>query len=708
MAPAGRDLAGWLLASAVRLLPAERRPWGQAMRAELASIAPGPERRRFAAGCIRVALWQGPLRRVAGCLVVQCAFVLLALRSAIGGLFGAEVIAVVLLAPPLLWWRGRAAGGARPGPAGRSARGVGYGLVGACAVVAAGFIASEIAHRPDASGAAAFWFGLVLLVLAIQTRDILGVTSAASQVSPAAMTTGAGLGAGAGLAVYALLPYSQSLDVHGAWPAAAYPAAVAMALVGAPAAAGMRAGRVERSVRAGMHAGGCAGVVAALVLFILGVGSVWLRPELVDSSIFDKGPAWLPAETRSVAGTYVIGLVLVPVLGLLFGALGAAIGAAPGGRPVDRARAGGALAMLVLAGALCYPLTHVFDGRDTSSFGSVGATAVAFSADGRALVTANGWQTANLWSLADPARPARSATFFGAAAFAPDGRTLATRGLLWNVADPAHPTRIAAFDDGDPVVFSLDGRRLATVNNGVRMLWNVADRSHPRRTGSFTGDAAAFSPNGHLLATSARCSTAFGVGCATTLWSVGEQTGAARLATIRGGSAVFSPDGRTLATRAVNDTVILWSLADVGRPSRIATLVTGADDRPPPAVVFSPDGRRLATGSEDGTVKLWPLADPARPSTLPPAQPLSYPGQIGASDTHTVVAFSPDGRTLAAVMGNSVVTRWNVADPRRPTRTAVLTRRTYGAGMVAFSRDAATVAGAAVDASNGVTLWRTG
>ena len=389
MAPAGRDPAGWLLALAVRLLPAERRAWGQAMRAELASIAPGPERRRFALGCVRVALRQAPLWRVAGCLAVQAALVLLALRSAIAGLFGAEVIAVVLLAPPVLWWRGRAAGGARPGR-GRSARAVGYGLVGAGAVVATGFIASEIAHRPDGSGAAAFWFGLVVVVLGIQTRDILGVTSAGSQVSPATMTAGAGLGAGAGLAAYALLPYGQSLDVHGTWPSAAYPAALAVALVGAPAAAGMRAARVERSVRAGMHGGGCAGVAAALVLFILGVGSVWLRPQLVDSSIFDKGPAWLPAETRSVAGTYVIALVLVPVLGLLFGALGGAIATAAGGRRVDLARAGGALAVLVLAGALCYPLTHVFDGRDTTSFGTVGATAVAFSADGRALVTANG------------------------------------------------------------------------------------------------------------------------------------------------------------------------------------------------------------------------------------------------------------------------------------------------------------------------------
>ena len=172
---------------------------------------------------------------------------------------------------------------------------------------------------------------------------------------------------------------------------------------------------------------------------------------------------------------------------------------------------------------------------------------------------------------------------------------------------------------------------------------------------------------------------------------------------------MFSPDGHILATRSLHDTVILWSVANAARPTRLPTLVAGGDDRPPPAVVFSPDGSHLATGSEDGTVKLWTLADPTHPSTLPaPAHPLSYPGQIGASDTHTVAAFSPDGRTLAAVMGNSVVTRWNMTDPHRPTRTAVVTRTTYGAGLVAFSPDAATVAGAAADGSNGVSLWRTG
>jgi hypothetical protein len=63
---------------------------------------------------------------------------------------------------------------------------------------------------------------------------------------------------------------------------------------------------------------------------------------------------------------------------------------------------------------------------------------------------------------------------------------------------------------------------------------------------------------------------------------------------------------------------------------------------------------------------------------------------------------------LAAIMGNSVVTRWDVTDPRRPTRTGVLRRETQGAGIVALAPDLASVGGAAVDGGNAVSLWRIG
>ena len=68
-------------------------------------------------------------------------------------------------------------------------------------------------------------------------------------------------------------------------------------------------------------------------------------------------------------------------------------------------------------------------------------------------------------------------------------------------------------------------------------------------------------------------------------------------------------------------------------------------------MAFSPDGKTLAAAG--GEVWLWNFTDPARPAPLGP--PLT-----GPTDRVTSVAFSPAGKTLAAGSDDSTAQMWNL------------------------------------------------
>jgi WD40 repeat protein len=103
-----------------------------------------------------------------------------------------------------------------------------------------------------------------------------------------------------------------------------------------------------------------------------------------------------------------------------------------------------------------------------------------------------------------------------------------------------------------------------------------------------------------------------------------------------------------LAAGCSSNKVWLWDLADPVRPAQLA--------QPGPAdnvqsVAFSPDGRILAAGSDK--VWLWNLAEPGHPARL--GEPLP-----GPADGVESVAFSPDGKILAAGGPDGTVQLWNL------------------------------------------------
>jgi WD40 repeat protein len=255
-----------------------------------------------------------------------------------------------------------------------------------------------------------------------------------------------------------------------------------------------------------------------------------------------------------------------------------------------------------------------------------------------------------------------------AVAFSSDGHLLASSGLDGNHLEGPFPVTVT----------DLRSRR------------QVATLSRRARTRGM-----AFSPNGKLLAL-ADDSLAHD---AVTFWdtSTWQQQGAP-LPVSGADSVSFSKDGRLLAVSAYEATSV-WDVA-----ARRQLGVLPVSERRAPgdaALAMSPNARLLAV-SDVGTIRLWSLRNgrPASPSPLATFRPQRFP----ESRLVTRLAFSPDGKLLAAGAMNGAVTVLDVVSHSMVTSFRAHARgRTWGSesnvtGLV-FRRDGRTLLSSGLDGS---------
>lgn len=294
-------------------------------------------------------------------------------------------------------------------------------------------------------------------------------------------------------------------------------------------------------------------------------------------------------------------------------------------------------------------------------------------------------------------------------AFSPDGHTLASgnwngTAKLWNPANGrvratlvGHPTSVTS------VAFSPDGRILATGGVGNRdprgsdsttvILWDVA--TGKRRTTlvrDFDVESLDFSPDGRILATA-------GLDPRILLWDArtGVRRGILKREYDLNGfpCALFSPDGRILAACS-ESTPVMWDVA-TGKILPRVEILTASSTRTY-ALAFSPDGRTIAAGSTDGAVRLWDVSS----------------GKLrGTWQSHTkpvhAVAFSPDGRILATGSEDETARLWSMATGKVRAVLPVgrLPASFYGrlntVGSLTFSPDGRTLATGSEDGL--VRLW---
>jgi WD40 repeat protein len=283
---------------------------------------------------------------------------------------------------------------------------------------------------------------------------------------------------------------------------------------------------------------------------------------------------------------------------------------------------------------------------------------VAFAPDGKTLASCAHGDVVRAWDVQtgkevwhlDP-----QATRDGLFAFSPDGKLLAVEtprppggprngqaGItLWEVASQRPALALEGLGGAYHLAFSPDGRYFAAGVGDCRV-WDVrTGKLRFRATMGSSISELAFSQDGKLLA----CA-----GCGLSLWDVeaGRElpAGPGHTGVITG--VAISRDGKTVATAGAEGAVRVWDAA-TGRQRWVltghASGLTG--------VALSPDGTALAALASVGLggVRVWDLRTGKQRHLL----------ERPTHDQLEGVAFSPDGKTVAAACGNLTVRLWDVA-----------------------------------------------
>lgn len=368
------------------------------------------------------------------------------------------------------------------------------------------------------------------------------------------------------------------------------------------------------------------------------------------------------------------------------------------------------------------------DGRRVALSGHGDAIlSIAFSSDGRRVVTTSLDRTTRVWDTdgnqMQVFRIDRSHPI--SAEFSPDGGLVLTHDdigtiRIWRIGGSGGSVIFNPLDYSPyRVAFHPDGSALiAGTKEGAVLLWRVDAAQRPFVLRGHTGwvRSVAFTPDGaHAVSTSddgtARLWTldtdrpivikvhhgtvssvhfdakhrhlfTSGAGGTTEVWNPDGEEGEARV--LKGhrdeiATIDFSPDGERVVTASKDGTARVWSVHHSGNTPVVLRGHTSAVK----SASFSPDGTHILTVSGDGTARIWRADGVGDPVVL-----------REDAKAITSAAFSPDGKRVITAAG--VAHLWTldrssgpvpIGDASRPAEKAFFSPD--GKGVLTVSRESA-------------------